>query len=250
VSDRIPEKALVMPSLLIMSKKGHTKTSELIKELPIILNVEGDDLTILDGRKDNKFSQKVRNLKSHNTFEEKGFAKYNKTEKRFEITKKGIKALNDNKDSLMYLIGNNFNIMDSLNGLGFLTDNQERMEVFEEGVLITEGCSEYVLSKKIKRSSRLRKMAIEYYQGDQGSISCNICSFNFEDTYGGPAKGYIEMHHLVPVYMYEGEDLQKTIEGAIKNLLPVCANCHRVIHRTSPPYKIKDVRGFYKNHIS
>ena len=36
----------------------------------------GEDLSILKNRKDDKFSQIVRNLKSHDTLEKSGFAKY------------------------------------------------------------------------------------------------------------------------------------------------------------------------------
>lgn len=250
MSTRIPEKALVMPSLLIMERRGgHIQTSELIKELELVLDIKGEDLEILQGRSDTKFSQKVRNLKSHDTFEKLGFATFNNKEEKFEITEKGRLSIKDNKDSLLYLLGNNFNSNDSMEGLNSLTEHQDKMEVFDEDILITEGSSEYVLSKKIKRSVKLRNYAIEYYLDVRGNISCDICGFDFEYVYGEPAAGYIEMHHLEPVYMYKGDDIQKTIEDAIKNLLPVCANCHRVIHRTRPPYEISDVRQFYEDRL-
>ena len=34
-----------------------------------------------------------------------------------------------------------------------------------------------------------------------------------------------------PIFEYEGQGVEQTIENAIENLLPVCPNCHRVIHR-------------------
>jgi predicted HNH restriction endonuclease len=249
MTDRIPEKALVMPSLLIMKEKGgYVTTSELIEEIPKIISIRGEDLTILNSRRDNKFSQKVRNLKSHNTLEELGLAKYEK--KKYKITKQGITTLNDNKDSLLYLIGNNFDSKNSLEALANLTDYRKEMKIFDEDLFFDEGRIEYTLSKKIKRSSKLRKSAIEYYINTKGNISCDICSFDFENTYGEPAKGYIEMHHIKPIYMYEDGNIQQTIDAAIENLLPVCANCHRIIHRTRPPYKIKNIRAFYQSNLS
>ena len=52
----------------------------------------------------------------------------------------------------------------------------------------------------------------------------------YGDTYGKPC---IEIHHLKPIFQYEGKSETKTIEDALNNLLPVCPNCHRVIHKNN-----------------
>jgi len=44
------------------------RTSSLIDRVREEMRPDGEDLEILAGRNDDKFSQKVRNLKSHNTF--------------------------------------------------------------------------------------------------------------------------------------------------------------------------------------
>lgn len=49
------------------------RTSELIEEARRIMRPDGQDLEILDNRIDDKFSQKVRNIKSHNTIADKVF---------------------------------------------------------------------------------------------------------------------------------------------------------------------------------
>ncbi|VVH61079.1 hypothetical protein BSPWISOX_184 [uncultured Gammaproteobacteria bacterium] len=253
MTDRITEKALVVPSLLIMEKHdGYISTTELIQEMPKVITFTGEDLKILKGRRDQKFTQKIRNLKSHRTLESLGFAKHK--DGKFKITKLGIDALNNNRDSLLYLIGNNFNSNDSLEALENLTNtikkDQRKMEVFDENILVVEGASEYTSSKQIKRSFQLRESAIAYYMEERGNISCDICSFDFEYTYGDPAKGYIEMHHIKPIYMYTDDNIQQVISDAIKNLLPVCANCHRVIHKTRPPYEIEDIKKFYQSRLN
>lgn len=57
------------------------------------------------------------------------------------------------------------------------------------------------------------------------ALACEICGFNFEETYGARANGIIEVHHIRPVHtLHPGE---KTKFG---DLILVCANCHRVIH--------------------
>jgi len=65
----ITEKDLIIPALVAMYNKGENglSTQELIPIMREELIPEGEDLIILEGRKDDKFSQKVRNLKSHNT---------------------------------------------------------------------------------------------------------------------------------------------------------------------------------------
>ena len=51
-------------------------TSNLIIHLRELMKPDGDDLEILNNRNDDKFSQKVRNLKSHKTLENKGYVKF------------------------------------------------------------------------------------------------------------------------------------------------------------------------------
>lgn len=66
---RIPEADLIIPALNVMntSPNGTISTTDLITTLTNSMNPTGEDLDILENRNDTKFSQKVRNLKSHNT---------------------------------------------------------------------------------------------------------------------------------------------------------------------------------------
>ena len=82
------ETDLVVPALEIIARRpdGIT-TTELQSQLRASLRPSGDDLTLLDGRNDDKFSQKVRNLKSHNALERKGFATFGHG--RYKITASG-----------------------------------------------------------------------------------------------------------------------------------------------------------------
>ena len=43
------------------------RTSEMIDEARCIMKPSGEDIEILDNRNDDKFSQKVRNIKSHDS---------------------------------------------------------------------------------------------------------------------------------------------------------------------------------------
>lgn len=96
---RITEADLILPSLYLMSlrKNGTIATSELINELSELLQPEGEDLKILEGRNDNKFSQKVRNLKSHKTLEKLGYATHNG--EYFSITQQGRKYIEEGENA-------------------------------------------------------------------------------------------------------------------------------------------------------
>jgi hypothetical protein len=80
-------------ALLVMATKpdGAITTSELIAELPNYIRLPNDSQEVLTGRKDSKFSQLVRNLKSHKTaktnFIYQGYAE--DVDGGFRITQKG-----------------------------------------------------------------------------------------------------------------------------------------------------------------
>lgn len=65
------EGEISIEALEAIKNKPGIRTSKLIDELRSIMKPSGEDLKILDGRNDDKFSQKVRNLKSHNSIQDK-----------------------------------------------------------------------------------------------------------------------------------------------------------------------------------
>lgn len=241
MKDRITELDLILPSLFIMDKNnGKITVSELTKELRQLMQPTGEDLEILKGRRDDKFSQKVRNLKSHNTFERLKYAKFSNNKKRnniIEITEEGRIHLENNRSIFRYLLTNDFDYNDIKHSLDNIEKHQQeysdiKIEDFDENILITEGVRKYVSqnSNIYNRSIKLRDYAIRYFM-KKGSLKCSCCSFNFYDFYGEIGRNFIEIHHIKPIFKYENEDITKTLEKAIKNLAPLCSNCHRMIHK-------------------
>lgn len=241
------ESELILPTLYILNQSagGFIQTRDLIIALEHTLNPTGKDATIISGRNDTHFSQKVRNLISHRTLDKLGLADYIEPRNGLQITLKGQSHLAANKITIDYLMENNFTWGDVSPVLIELTKPDVRIDVFKE---IFEGDTGETKETKIyKRSKELRDAAIDSFLKNYGALSCNICTFNYEITYGEVGKGFIEVHHKRPIYMYEGADQVKTIEQAIKNLAPVCANCHRIIHRTRPPFTIEQVANIYNS---
>ena len=73
---RITERELVVPSLYLMNKQlnGRISTRLLLNLLTRMMRPTGTDAEILYDRQDTYFSQKVRNLKSHDTLSKLGVA--------------------------------------------------------------------------------------------------------------------------------------------------------------------------------
>jgi 5-methylcytosine-specific restriction enzyme A len=80
---------------------------------------------------------------------------------------------------------------------------------------------------------------VRAFKGTLQSYRCTICNFDFEDTYGAIGKAFIEAHHVDPIGNHgEGSGT------AVSELVPVCSNCHRMLHRKSPPHTIKEIAEF------
>lgn len=248
---RITEPDLILPALYVIEKHPGITTSELIQELRSIFNPSGEDAEILQGRNDDKFSQIVRNLVSHHTLDQRlRYTLLDTTERssaRHTLTKEGATYLKDNISALESLLSNDFNYETTLEGIGVINTSQasgEKIIVYDENILITEGKKKTITSQVYERSRLLRDKAIEYYSQD-GKIICQACGFDFYETYGEIGKGFIEIHHQKPIYQYEGTDITKFVNDAVKDLSPLCSNCHRMIHRkrgqTLSVQELKDI---------
>ena len=92
------EEDLILPSLKIIQDHGQygLSTSNLVSLLREELKPTGEDLEILQNRPDDKFSQKVRNLKSHKTLEKKNYAEF--VDNKFFITQVGSNFLKNKRD--------------------------------------------------------------------------------------------------------------------------------------------------------
>lgn len=86
----------------------------------------------------------------------------------------------------------------------------------------TEGGKAKYYTTRIERDKRYRNEAIRIH----GS-KCQICGFDFNEVYGTLGEGFIEVHHRVPLYSLE----QEIIPNPKTDLICVCSNCHRMLHR-------------------
>ena len=97
-----------------------------------------------------------------------------------------------------------------------------------------EGKSTEVTLTHYERDPGARKECLEHY-----GYRCTVCDFNFENVYGEIGKGFIHVHHLVPISQV-GDEYEI---NAIEDLCPVCPNCHAMLHQESPPVSIEELKA-------
>jgi 5-methylcytosine-specific restriction protein A len=85
-----------------------------------------------------------------------------------------------------------------------------------------EGKAKYGNSKSYERNLTNRREAIRIH-----GTKCSVCGFDFEKVYGKRGIGFIEVHHVTPLSELSSE----IIVNPATDLMPVCSNCHRMIHR-------------------
>lgn len=95
-------------------------------------------------------------------------------------------------------------------------------EKAEEETYYSEGNVKTFYGKRYERNPVNRQRAIEVH-----GTSCIVCGFNFEEVYGEYGKDFIEVHHVKPLSMI-GEEVEVNPQ---EDLVPLCANCHRMAHR-------------------
>lgn len=89
-----------------------------------------------------------------------------------------------------------------------------------------EGSTKRVFVNKYERDRHARNECLNYYAEKDGCIRCQICGFDFGEKYGEQYKNIIEVHHIIPL-----SEIKKSYEvNPKKDLLPVCPNCHVVLH--------------------
>ena len=108
----------------------------------------------------------------------------------------------------------------------------EGEETFPEGRLLTR---EHKTRERNRQLVERKKKAILNLNG---SLECEVCSFDFFKTYGELGREFAECHHLAPL-----SDLCEARETKLSELSIVCANCHCMLHRVRPWKSINELKA-------
>lgn len=99
--------------------------------------------------------------------------------------------------------------------------------------IYTEGSVKSVIINAYERDRNARAACIKKH-----GIRCAVCQMSFEELYGEIGKGFIHVHHKKPLATTRGEYLI----DPVKDLVPVCPNCHAMLHTSEPPLAIEELR--------
>lgn len=95
-------------------------------------------------------------------------------------------------------------------------------DVIDDDEINFEGIKKKITVNMYERSSVAREKCIKYH-----GLTCCVCEMNFLDRYGEIGKFFIHIHHLKPISEI-GKEYKVDYK---KDLVPVCPNCHAMLHR-------------------
>ena len=122
----------------------------------------------------------------------------------------------------------------------------EAVEFYDQGV--SQGVASDALAtlegQKVLRQHFKRERSaflvrkFKEHLAKNGKIQCSICEFSFPHVYGKElGEGFIEAHHKRPL-----GDSEEGRETKLDDLIAVCSNCHRMLHRLNPSISVENLK--------
>jgi len=103
---------------------------------------------------------------------------------------------------------------------------RKQLQDFE--ALYSEGEKQKVDVQTRKRCEALICRAKSFFRSPDGELRCAVCSWSRPCT---TLKGdIVEIHHICPVSTLPTKGAEWMFTEALKELTPLCPNCHRVAH--------------------
>lgn len=103
-----------------------------------------------------------------------------------------------------------------------------------------EGTRVTVTVNRYERNPRARQKCIQHY-----GIMCCACDFDFEERYGPHGAGFIHVHHLKKLSAIG----KAYAVDPVRDLRPVCPNCHAMIHLGEPQLSITELKQFLQKFV-
>ena len=93
------------------------------------------------------------------------------------------------------------------------------------------GAVREVLVNAYERDPNARRECLEKH-----GTSCKVCKISFEQAYGSIGRGFIHVHHKRQLASREVYQLDPAVD-----LVPVCPNCHSMLHTSDPPLDVDEL---------
>lgn len=108
------------------------------------------------------------------------------------------------------------------------------IHIINDSGVLYEGKPREITLTKHERNPLARRICIEHF-----GCFCQVCYFDFFKCYGELGKGYIQVHHKTKISSIEDNH---TIDPE-NDLIPVCPNCHVMLHVKDPCLTIEELRN-------
>lgn len=104
-----------------------------------------------------------------------------------------------------------------------------------------EGFSKEVMHFRRERDSKIVRAKKQRVLLEKGRLECEACDFNFAQKYGDRGHNFAEVHHTKPISECGGGRVT-----FLDDLIILCSNCHRIIHRKKPWITIPELKKIIK----
>lgn len=126
----------------------------------------------------------------------------------------------------------------SLNGYKPVILDVQLPEELPDGIEYQEGAVQQIRVNRYERDKKARDACLLHY-----GYVCQVCRVKLSDVYGAIAENLIHVHHIKLI----SEIGELYIVDPVSDLIPVCPNCHAVIHLKNPPYSPSQVSAMLQN---
>jgi hypothetical protein len=100
-----------------------------------------------------------------------------------------------------------------------------------------EGRQVWVAHLQRERDAALAHRKKAHVRRTLGELACEVCGLRFDDLPAGLGEACCEVHHARPL----GE-ANEEVETSLADLHVLCANCHRMLHRTWPLKSVPEMQ--------
>lgn len=104
-----------------------------------------------------------------------------------------------------------------------------------------DGAKKTVVLDRYERNPLNRQLCLQ-----ANGYTCKVCGFNFEKKYGKIGRGFIHVHHISQLSLAGGP----VKIDPVHDLIPVCPNCHAMLHTSTPPLTPDELRKIIRENES
>ncbi len=121
----------------------------------------------------------------------------------------------------------------SISSLAPSQDDLNSTRMFSEGKVVS------LLADRFERNPEARRVCLAHY-----GYACRACDITMSDLYGPLGENFIHVHHRVPL-----SDIREEYQlDPIRDLVPVCPNCHAMLHRSEIPITVAELAQTVRQH--